>query len=201
MTGLHLTSQRSFGSTPGTDKYLHKNTYEPQPVGLYIDPKTNTKIYGDVNLPLQYKDNALNQPPMYQFGRMVSLDNAMGPNMVGYEKPYNMYDGAGGNTMYWLENKPYLPEGKKLSGIQRTATNPRGWLSGSGMRGDLGKARSFTKNGLKYGGNLLFDPQPFQPNAELIYQPTPPYMNKNLRKFGGKTITLEKNGKIFISPK
>ena len=246
MTGLHLTSKKhplpptpygpnaynSFGSTPGTPGYMYNSNYEPQPVGLYVKPsgKMKTGANVKVNLPLQYKDNQLNKPATMAFGRMPPLKNISGPNMVAYEHPYNMYNGAGSNTVNWATRKTYLPKGKKMTGVGRTFSNPRGWLAGSGVDGDLNvKNRVLIENGSMQFGNLVFDPQPLQADAEVIYQPTPPYMgdvkikspfvasygnrknrgNKRSRKkkskqnrsFGntGKTITLEKNGKISIS--
>lgn len=177
-----------FGSTPGTPEYNYQGTpYTTDPIVLGTPNNFP-------NVPMQYNNNAKNK-----FGKMTTLDAMQGPNVVGYERPIDVYNGAGSNTTNWMTGTTYLPEAPSLTGIQTTPENPLGYLSGRGLSNttDLGPARNTIKQGLGFGG-LVYNPQPIQGDAQVIYQPAPPYLTKKPNRFG-KTITLQTNGRVSVS--
>lgn len=66
--------------------------------------------------------------------RFGMLPLEYGPNNVGYENPFLMYDGAGGNTLNYLTGKNYLPPctDRTFNKVQKN-NNPTGYLASFGL--------------------------------------------------------------------
>lgn len=181
--------------------------FNPNPALLYL-PVPESQSYTispdlSLNVPMRYSNNQMNKPSL-KYGSK---------NNVGYRPPFHMYDNPGGHTTDWLTGKSYLPNGKKLQKVQKTTTNPTGYLSNSKTVHQASSrpngGRVLSRNGSRKFGiaeppkGMFYTKDTLASNAKTQYQPVPAYMDKKptklSTKFGGKIITLDPKGKITIT--
>lgn len=197
----------------------------PDPALLYLPVKSKNAIKNKppyLNIPAQYLNNQLNSPypqskvnPLnfgsFGNGRASGLVAMEGPNNVAYRPPFNVYLGAGSNTVNWTTNKTFLPSNKEILKVQKTTNNPTGWLSNTkGIKSTssgFNTARTYTNKGLKFGEpefeRLKYTRDNMQQGAKILFQPMPPYMQSEVsgdyatyKKFGRSNKKVKKVKKV-----
>jgi hypothetical protein len=195
--------KRKFGSTPGSKAWKSQvpkgvalgsewvneslapaKGYNLDPIQLYL-PVENKLPKLPQNLPMQYSNNQLNDPQpsslVRNFGRN-QLTRMEGPNNVAHRPGFDVYTGAGGNTIDFFTGDTYLnSQNNGIQQVQKSVNNPTGWLSSSeGIKkasSGFNTARSYTNKGLKFGsGPLVYTRDNMSQGAKTLYQPLPPYM-------------------------
>jgi hypothetical protein len=125
------------GPQGGTWSYPHRNEFGHAPLPRPYGPRDMEELQDPFYLEFgssEFRPNYhRNYEPVYQDASSPLLKNRFGPNDgpndVAYRQPFNMYEyGAGSNTIDFLKDEYYLPQGKPITQVQKNY-NPTGYLS------------------------------------------------------------------------